>query len=85
MIQEIFALWDTKLESYSSPFLAPNKAAAARMLHDAARDPNSTIAKYPGDLSLYCLGKFDDANAKFDVPNPVNLGFVSSYLEPKGD
>lgn len=55
-----YTLYDVKSLTYSNPFFAPTHGAAIRIVSDAARDMNTSIARHPADYVLYCVGSYDD-------------------------
>jgi len=59
---QIFSVWDKKVAAYFRPFYSPNTAAAVRALEDDVNNPETPMAKHPGDYALYLLGEFDDAS-----------------------
>lgn len=76
MILKLFALYDSKVEAYLQPFFLKSKGEAIRALTRHVNDPNHDFSKYPGDFTLFELGSWDDANAKFilhDAPQSVGV------------
>lgn len=54
----LFSIYDSKLEGYSSPFAAPNKAVAIRQFEThVAQDQN--LYEHNEDYSLWHVGQFD--------------------------
>lgn len=54
-----YSLHDTKALTYSAPFYQPTDGAAVRVIEEIARDPNTTVGRYPADYRLYRVGSFD--------------------------
>lgn len=74
MIIKIYSVFDAKTEAYMQPFFSPAKGHAIRMFSDTANDPNSMLAKHPGDFTLFELGSWDDSSGSIEplkVPNPI--------------
>jgi len=89
----VFAVRDTKSESFGTPFFMPNRAMALRAFNDLAQDPKTTINKHPTDYVLFEIGYFEDENAEITPLKPVSLGFPKlpdelldlSKLKPMAD
>lgn len=68
--QQIFSVYDTKAEEFSSPFYSPTLGSGERAYNDAVADPESALAKHPEDYHLYHLGSFDTESGLFDPMQP---------------
>lgn len=63
----LFSIHDIKTNTYDIPFPAPSKLDAIRSLEmEIKRSPTSTIASFPQDYQLVCIGTWDD-NAHLDT------------------
>lgn len=71
-MKKLFTVYDEKVNSYGSPFVASSDGEASRMLSDAIDDPNSLIARHPEDFSLYCVGEYNELS-----------GIVTAYDAPQ--
>ncbi len=66
-----FTVYDEKAECFGHPFFVSALGIATRMLATWSTNPDSMIAKHPGDFTLYQVGTWNDAEAKFDnLPTP---------------
>ena len=79
MIYKIFSVWDAKTEAYMQPFFSPTVGSGIRAFTDACSDPNSMLAKHPGDFTLQLVGEFDDATGTLLDQNPQALGSGDDY------
>ena len=61
MIHNIYAVYDSKAETYTPPFFQHHKAMALRTFTDACNDKGHTFGMHPEDYTLYDLGTYDDA------------------------
>lgn len=61
----VYAIYDSKMESFSAPFTSQTNAHAVRMFADMAKDTSTMIGRHPEDFALWCLGAFDDAKGTF--------------------
>lgn len=78
MKQFIFTVYDEKANAYFPPFNMPAVGMAIRAMLDALADPEHQFAKHTPDFSLYCLGEFDDATARYETHPPK---LVHTFLE----
>jgi len=89
MLVQIFAIYDSKAESYLQPFFSQTRGSAIRAFTDSVNDTTgeSQFAKHPEDYTLFHLGEFDDQNAKLtENATPISLGvaieFKKTYSSP---
>lgn len=78
----IFEIYDSKAETFSTPFFAPNAAVGSRMFETEARRETSTIKQFPSDFTLFEVGTID--NGKWSLhPAKINLGLASQMTASK--
>lgn len=84
MFMELYAIKDDVAGSFMPPAAVPHLVEMTRALSAAVQDPNSKLSKYPGDFSLYRVGKFDQVSGKLvvDPSGPVFVSHVSSFIQP---
>lgn len=66
----IYALRDTKTESFTPPFVSPTPGAAERFFQDVLNDPQTQPGKFPGDFELWSLGTYDDKSGRLTPYDP---------------
>ena len=82
MRTKMFAVFDTKTQSYGVPFFQLTIGAAVRSFSDVANDERSMIAKHGSDYILFQVGEFDDSTGmSYPCDVPINLGNASSFIE----
>lgn len=82
MIVKIYSVYDSKLEAFMQPFFMQSKGLALRAFSDTALDSNTVIGKHPSDYTLFELGEFDDASAKFVMHStPISLGVAIEFIK----
>lgn len=81
MILQIIAVLDQKAHTFANPFFVAHEDLAKRSFQEAAKSPGNMINKYPADFTLYHLGAFDDASARFDLFPQPRLLFSGAQLE----
>lgn len=80
MILKAYSIRDGKAEAFNPPFFMASKGLAMRGFMDLVNDPNTTIAKYPGDFSLYEIGEFDDSNGRYQQYDTFVLLAIANEL-----
>lgn len=68
----IVSIYDLKARAYAKPFFAPNEDMAIRWFGAVCSDPETELYKFPGDMSLFCVGFFDDTTALITPVIPPN-------------
>lgn len=67
MNHNIYAVYDSKSESYTTPFFDHAEGRAIRTFADCCNDPGHQFGKHPADYTLFHLGTYDD-----------NVGIINS-------
>lgn len=80
MITKMFAVYDSKAQVYGTPFCMGTIGLALRAFTDLAKDPQSTVSKYPQDFSLFQVGEYDDQLGQVSASVHINLGLAASVL-----
>ena len=60
MIHLIYAVYDSKAETYTPPFFQHHEAMALRTFTDCCNDKGHTFGMHPGDYTIFNLGQYDD-------------------------
>jgi len=81
MIIKAYSLYDHKSGLYSMPWFFANDITAIRTVRQFASEAGTTVARYPEDFSLHCIGSFDDNVGLLGSAHPVtDLGRVQTIL-----
>lgn len=81
MIMKIFAVYDSAVAAYMSPFFMHSRGQALRAFADTAEDASSSIGKHPKDFTLFELGEYNDSTAGFSLyDTPHALGVALELL-----
>lgn len=72
MILNAYSLFDRKGMMFHAPFFSVSDGAAVRSCSDLVQEPNTTVARHPGDYVLYRIGAFDDSKGHLLPLDPVN-------------
>jgi hypothetical protein len=82
MLFTVFSIYDSAIKTWLPPMYARNNGEMIRNFADAVGDPQSKLAKHPGDYALYEIGTFDDDKCKFTLLNqPVRLCLALDYVK----
>lgn len=82
MLHKVFAVYDSKIESYLPPFFTQSKGAALRAFTEAVNDPSHNFHKYASDFTLFELGSFDDQICQFDLlAAKVSIGTALEFKD----
>lgn len=77
---KVYALFDMKAAFFGNPFFCQSHGEAIRTCMDAASDMRSTIARYPADFMLHCIGEYDNETARLEPSLPEAIGSIASML-----
>ncbi|WNK13380.1 MAG: nonstructural protein [Microvirus sp.] len=58
----LIAVYDHAIEAYGRPFTVQHPGQAVRSFMDECKNPESDVAKHPGDYELWQLAFMDDKN-----------------------
>lgn len=85
MILKAFALLDTKVSAFHTPFFMAHVGHAIRACGELGADLSTTIGRHPADFHLYEIGSFDDATGRFSAYDVlVSHGPVLAFV-PRRD
>lgn len=80
MMLKVFAIYDSKAEAFFPPFTMKSKGEALRAIQGLINDPEHNFAKYSEDFTIFELGSWDDASARYDLhPTPVSMGLFVEF------
>lgn len=74
MKSQVFAVFDTKVRAFMTPYFAQTEEAGIRSFVNAAQDQNTMLCKNPEDFVLFHLGEYDDSDGSFntfDAPRSI--------------
>ncbi len=79
---EIFSVFDSKAEAYIQPFFSQTIGTALRDFEAAVNTETHQFSKYAADYTLFHLGDFEQATAKWTLKDaPVNLGNALTFMK----
>ena len=62
MLSKVFSVFDSKSETYMTPFFMKTKGEALRAFTDISNDDTHQIGKHPEDYTLFEIGEYDDVS-----------------------
>ncbi|WNK14833.1 MAG: nonstructural protein [Microvirus sp.] len=85
MLLKVYSVHDIKVGAYLPPIYFRSKGEAIRAFSAAAMQTDHDFHKYASDYTLFEIGSWDDANAKFESHlTPIPVGKALDFLsEPK--
>lgn len=85
MILKAYALLDTKVGAFGSPFFMTHEGYAIRAVMDIVKDMSTSIARHPFDYTLYEVGEFDDQLGMLApmAPRPIVVAGNLVAVQPK--
>lgn len=77
MLRKVFAIYDSKAQVYSAPFMCSHVGEATRSFMDAVNDKGTLLNRHPEDYTLFEIASFDDCTAKYEsLPTPKSLALA---------
>ncbi len=74
-------MFDSKAEAFIQPFFSQSTGTAIRSFESAANSGEHDFNIHAGDYTLFELGAFDQATAKFEIlAAPLNLGTAITFI-----
>lgn len=84
-MKNVYAIRDSKMESFGLPVLVENDAVAVRQFGDViTKGGDVCMAQHPADFALYRLGEYDSKTGKFsNLDCPALLANGADFLNVK--
>lgn len=83
MIHKIYAVYDSKAESYTPPYFQHTEAMALRIFGDTCNDKGHTFGMHPEDYTLFHLGEYDDSTGTITQDKITSIANGLTILEQK--
>ena len=80
MREGLYSCYDKKAGYYLGLFPARSDGEASRMVEDAVKNPESAIARHPGDYCLYRVAEFDVFFVEYLGARPVKRSGLVCWL-----
>lgn len=81
MIHELYAIQDTKSQTFNPPFAQKNVGEAVRTFTKMVNDSQTVLNQFPEDFVLSRLGKYCDETGEIIPENMVIIGTASQYIK----
>lgn len=69
-MENVYAIYDRKAESYGAPYTSITDGCALRVFDLLLSQDTQKIGKYPEDFDLSCIGTFEPLSGRLDSCNP---------------
>lgn len=78
MILNVYAIFDKAVKSYSQPVFTQNDILIKRIVTQVLQDPQTDIAKYPDQYTVYHIGVYDNETGQLvDIENNIVCEVIS--------
>lgn len=79
---KIYAVYDSKAESFANPFFFNTKGEALRAWSEACNDDKSPFWKHPSDYTMFEIGSYDNATGRISGnATPIPLGMAQEFKQ----
>lgn len=80
MIYKVYSIRDNRIGCYMNPFYQVNDSVCKRTLANMLTEPDSAMARNPGDYDVYTFGEYDDAKGRFTLLDEKECVFTIRSL-----
>ena len=77
----LYSVYDEVAQTFNAPFPEANHNSAMRSFGLACTDPQTILAKHPGDYYLYFLGELDVHSGEIATVLPERLARGTDFKE----
>lgn len=82
-MKQVFSVYDSKAQTFCTPFYSVNTSTAMRDFAHAANDMHTDLHKFSLDYTLFHIGSFNEETAETTPHIPVNLGTANQFITPQ--
>lgn len=79
MILQIYAVHDSKAETFGRPVFQNTVGEAVRAFSDECSNDQSMLYNHPEDFNLYKLGEYDQGTGLFSTLVPVHIAAARDF------
>ena len=82
MTKLMYVTYDSKAQTYTTPFYALNQGSALRSFIDIAHDTKHPIGQHPEDYTLFCIGEYDELKGTVKMfEAKKSLGVAQEFIK----
>lgn len=81
MIKRMYAVRDSKAESWSFPFQSDNNATAIRDFSTLVKDGRTLVGQHPEDFDLFFVGSFGLSDGCVKAETPQHLANGADFVK----
>ena len=81
MTFKVYAVYDSKVEAYMTPFNMTTRGQAVRAWQEVVNEPQSQFNKHPGDFTLFEVAEYCDIKGMYlSYDAKINIGTALEYI-----
>jgi hypothetical protein len=80
MILQVYAVKDTKVGAFATPFFLRARGEAVRSFEDASKDEKLPFRLHPSDYELWFLAEFDDSSGEILARRPERVIGANEFV-----
>lgn len=81
MTHKVFTVYDSKAESFLTPFHMRNRGEAIRAFTESVNDPKTSFNRWPSDFTLFEIGEFDETKGTYKLYEAkTELGLAIQFI-----
>ena len=73
MIKFLYVVYDSKSETYNTPFAEITDASAIRSFAGVCKNPDTILGQHPEDFTLFRIGHYNDQTSEITPQAPERL------------
>lgn len=81
MESSLFTVYDSAAARFLEPFVCPTVEFALREFKSAANQEGHQFNKFPGDYTLFVIGRFDPETGALTGSEPTSLGVAVMMID----
>ena len=83
MRKEIYAMFDSAVQSYMQPIFADAKGQVLRSLMDIVQDDNHEMSKHREDYTCFKIGEYDQQSGMIEAHTPQKVIGLWELKDPQ--
>jgi len=80
-MKQVFSVYDSKAQTYCTPFFSVNISTALRDFAHAANDQGTDLYKFSLDYTLFHIGSYNEESGAITSQIPINLGTANQFIQ----
>lgn len=77
---KVFAVRDSKIDAFLSPFFMKTTGEALRGWQDVVNNSETAFCRHPNDFCLFQIAEYDELKGTFtNLTSPISLGLAVEF------